>query len=117
MSNIAKAQPSLTLDQLKKQSKLSNTVSKQALNEAIELWQDYVLTANKRRDFEQINSVANKLELIIKQVSNGCTRINPTMWLPLIRLENNLRDAASLRVHLELNAKAANDYHTDSEVA
>ena len=117
MSNIAQIRPSSTLNQLKKQSQLSNTVSKQALNDAVNMWQDYVLTANKRRDFEQINSVANKLELIIKQVSNGCTRINPTMWLPLIRLENNLRDAASLRVHLELNTKAANDDHVDSEVA
>lgn len=116
MSNITQIRPSSMLSQLKKQSQLSNTVSKQALNEAIELWQDYVLTANKRRDFAQINSVADKLELIIKQVSNGCTRINPTMWLPLLRLENNLRDAVSLRVHLELNAKAANDDHV-GEVA
>lgn len=109
MYPLTNIKPSIILVRLARKARLSNKVSREALASAVDLWQDYVTTPNKHRDAEQVKDVANQLRLIITQVKNGCTRINPSMWSQLVQLEGDLRTASQLNILLELNSNAAND--------
>lgn len=117
MRNIANIKPSTILVSLIQSAKLSNAVSRIALRDANKQWVAYINKPRCARDQQTLIDVADKLRLIIVQVSQRRCRINPMWWSTLVRLEADLRTAYIEDINLEplLDAVAANTDH--SEVA
>lgn len=116
MKNLANLKPSKALANISQNAQLTNAVSLQALVHAQHIYSNYQVTANRRRDPQDLIKVADQLRLIITQVAARRCRINPVAWPKLIQLESDLRAAAQQRLILEPNVSsmAAND---DVEVA
>lgn len=111
MNSIYNIKPSKELDRLINSSQLSNQVSIIALKSAKEVWLSYIQTSNRKRNADDVLYVADKLRLVINQVANRRTRINPLMWHKLLNLEVALRIAFERGINLEprLSTVAAND--------
>lgn len=117
MRNIANIKPSVILVSLIQSAKLTNTVSRTALREANVTWTAHIVKPRCNRDQQALVDVADKLRLIIVQVSQRQCRINPPQWPLLVQLESDLRAAHVANINLEslLDVVAANT--DDSEAA
>lgn len=117
MHNIANVKPSVVLVSLIQGAKLTNTVSRTALRDANVQWTAHISKPTRNRDQQILLDIAEKLRLIIVQVSQRQCRINPPQWPLLVNLEADLRAAYLANINLEplLDTVAANTDH--SEVA
>ena len=117
MRNIANIKPSTVLVAMIQSAKLTNTVSRTALREANVTWTAHISKPMRNRDQQVLLDVADRLRLIIVQVSQRRCRINPPQWPVMIQLEADLRAAYVANINLEplLDAVAANT--DDSEAA
>lgn len=116
MRNIANIKPSTVLVAMIQSAKLTNTVSRTALREANVTWTAHISKPMRNRDQQVLLDVADRLRLIIVQVSQRRCRINPPQWPVMIQLEADLRAAYVANINLEplLDAVAANTDDSDA---
>lgn len=120
MHNLQSYNVSAQIQLIKSSAQLSNAVSAQALKTAANIWTKHVSRYDHERDAGDIISIRQQLALIIMQVNNRLTRINPLVWSELHKLDQALDSALSARINLEPNpypTTAANDDSTLDEVS
>lgn len=123
MSNIHNIQSfnvTAQLQLIKAKAQLSNAVSAQALRSAIAVWSKHQSKYDYERDAKALIAVSRHINLIVAQVTNRVTRINPLMWSELIRLNAVINTAIVNGINLEprpLPVEPANDDNNLREVS
>ena len=122
MSYLNNIQSFNVTDQLKliaSKAQLSNAVSVDALQSATAIWAKHQNKYDYERDDQALITVSRHIALVIAQVTNRVTRINPLMWSQLIRLNAVINTAMVNNINLEprpLPVEPANDANNLPEV-
>lgn len=120
MRNIQSFSVTAKLQLIASKAQLSNAVSEQALRSAIAVWSEHQSKYDYERDTNALVTISHHIALIIAQVTNRVTRINPLMWAQLIRLNAVINTAIVNGINLEprpLPDAPANDNDNLAEVS
>lgn len=120
LNNIQSFNVTAQLQLIQAKAQLSNAVSAQALRSAIAVWSRYQSKYDYERDAKALIAISRHIALIVAQVTNRVTRINPLMWSELIRLNAVINTAIVNRINLEprpLPVEPANDNDNLAEVS
>lgn len=101
-------------------AQLSNAVSVQALQSAIAVWANHQSKYDCERDAGALVVIKRHIALIVAQVTNRLSRINPLMWSELVRLNAVINTAIINGINLEprpLPTDPANDDSNLPEVS
>lgn len=120
LNNIQSFNVTAQLQLIQAKAQLSNAVSAQALHSAIAVWSKYQSKYDYERDANALVTISRHINLIVAQVTNRVTRINPLMWSELIRLNAVINTAIVNGINLEprpLPVEPANDDNNLREVS
>ena len=90
MDKIAQFNVTAQLALIHSKAQLSNAVSRQALVDAISTWNAHQAKYDYERNSSDLVAINRNINLIVSQVTNRVSRINPTMWVELIKLQTAL---------------------------
>ncbi len=90
MDKIAQFNITAQLALIQSKAQLSNMVSRQALADASAQWSEHQAKYDYERKHSDLIAINRNINLIVTQVSNRVTRINPTMWVEVIKLQTAL---------------------------
>lgn len=82
-------------------AQLSNGVSRQALAEASVMWSAHQAKYDYERSSSDLVAINRNINLIVTQVTNRVTRINPLMWSELVKLNTALNIAILNNINFE----------------
>lgn len=120
LNNIQSFNVTAQLQIIQSKAQLSHEVSIQALRSARTIWAEHQSKYDYERDAKALNAVSRHINLIVAQVTNRVTRINPLMWSELIRLNAVINTAIVNGINLEprpLPVEPANDDNNLGEVS
>lgn len=120
LNNIQLFNVTAQLRLIASKAQLSNAVSAQALQSAIAVWSKHQNKYDYERDANALVTISRHIALIVAQVTNRVTRINPLMWSELIRLNAVINTAIVNGINLEprpLPVEPANDDDNLAEVS
>lgn len=86
---------------LQSQAQLSNAVSCQALKAAVSAWSAHQAKYDYERKRADVIAIKRHLNLIVSQVNNRATRINPLMWCELLKINSVISFAIINDINLE----------------
>lgn len=119
-NNIQSFNVTAQLQLIQAKAQLSNAVSAQALRAAIAVWDKHQSKYDYERDAGALVVISRHIALIVAQVTNRVSRINPLMWSELIRLNAVINTAIINGINLEprpLPVEPANDDDNLDEVS
>lgn len=90
MDRIAQFNVTAQLALIQSKAQLSNLVSRQALADASVKWSEHQAKYDYERNPSDLVAINRNINLIVTQVTNRVTRINPTMWIEVIKLQTAL---------------------------
>lgn len=101
MCKLTQFNVSAQLALLTAKTQLSNAVSRQALAEASVMWSAHQAKYDYERSPSDLVAVNRNINLIVTQVTNRVTRINPLMWGELVKLNTALNIAILNNINFE----------------
>ena len=101
MCKLAQFNVSAQLALLTAKAQLSNGVSRQALADASATWSEHQARYDYERNTNDLVAVNRNINLIVTQVTNRVTRINPLMWSELVKLNTALNIAILNNINFE----------------
>ncbi|PLT21301.1 hypothetical protein [Psychrobacter sp. MES7-P7E] len=105
---------------IQSKAQLSNSVSRQALTDAINTWSEHQAKYDYERNQNDLVVINRNISLIVTQVTNRICRINPLVWTELLKLNAALNVGIISNINFEprpVPVVAANTDANHSEVA
>lgn len=119
MRNIQSFNVTAQLATVQSKAQLSNSVSRQALADAINTWSEHQAKYDYDRNSSELIAIKRNISLIVTQVTNRVCRINPLVWTELLKLNSVITVAIIHNINLEprpVPVVAANTDANHSEV-
>lgn len=116
MDKIANFNVTAQLALLLSKAQLSNGVSRQALCDANTAWIEHQAKYDYARQHRDLVAIKRNISLIVTQVTNRVCRINPLMWIELLKLNTALNIGVLSNINFEprpvpvIAANADNNY-------
>ena len=101
MCKLTQFNVSAQLALLTAKAQLSNGVSRQALADASAAWSEHQAKYDYERSSSDLVAINRNINLIVTQVTNRVTRINPLMWGELVKLNTALNIAILNDINFE----------------
>lgn len=120
MCKLTQFNVSAQLALLTAKAQLSNGVSRQALADASTAWSKHQAKYDYERNPSDLVAINRNINLIVTQVTNRVTRINPLVWTELLKLNAALNVGIINNINFEPRPApvvAANTDANHSEVA
>ena len=101
MVKVARFNVTVQLALIQSKAQLSNAVSTQALADAVSTWSSHQAKYDYERNSSDLVAINRNINLIVTQVTNRVTRINPMVWPELLKLNTALNVAIVNNINFE----------------